>query len=236
MTDLLRDDDTCWRTDRADALAFLIDGAEYFAAVKAAILRARHSVWILAWVFDPRTRPGPDRIERSGDPTPADRLGLLLRRLAALNPALDVRVLAWDMPFPINASQALAPQRAVAEFMGSRVKFRLDNSLPNSACHHQKLVVVDGRVAFVSGGDLGIDRWDTCDHADGDRRRRLPNLRHYKPRHDVAVMIEGPAALACAEHFADRWVRSEGGLLDVRLKVTDVPIDEERHRIAATRF
>lgn len=215
MTTILRENDTCWRTARADALAFLVDGAEYFAAVKAAILKARQSVWILAWVFDPLTRLEPDRIERSGDPATADRLGLLLRRLAALNPALDVRVLAWDMPFPLNASQAFAPERAVAEFVGSRVKFRLDNSLPNSACHHQKLVVIDGRVAFVSGGDLGIDRWDTCDHADGDRRRRLPNLRHYKPRHDVAVMIEGAAVQDCAEHFAARWVRSEGGVLDV---------------------
>ncbi|MFZ4606311.1 MAG: phospholipase D-like domain-containing protein [Caulobacter sp.] len=215
MTELLRDNDTCWRRDRSDALAFLIDGAEYFAAVKAAILKARHSVWILAWVFDPLTRLEPDRVERSGDPATADRLGLMLLRIAALNPALDVRVLAWDMPFPLNASQAFAPERAVAEFIGSRVKFRLDNSLPNSACHHQKLVVIDGRVAFISGGDLGVDRWDTCDHADGDPRRRLPNLRRYKPRHDVAVMIEGPAALTCAEHFADRWVRSEGGALAV---------------------
>ena len=215
MTDILRDGETCWTTARADALAFLIDGAEYFAAVKAAILRAKRSVWILAWVFDPLTRLEPDRVERSGDPATADRLGLLLRRTAALNPALDVRVLAWDMPFPLNASQAFAPERSIAEFIGSRVKFRLDNSLPNSACHHQKLVVIDGRVAFISGGDLGIDRWDTCDHADGDRRRRLPNLRHYKPRHDVAVMIEGEAAQACARQFANRWDTSEGGTLAV---------------------
>ena len=215
MSTILRDNDTCWRTDRADALAFLIDGAEYFAAVKAAMLRAKRSIWILAWVFDPLTRLEPDRVERSGDPATADRLGLLLRRTAALNPGLDVRVLAWDMPFPLNASQAFAPQRAAAEFMGSRVKFRLDNSLPNSACHHQKVVVVDGRVAFVSGGDLGVDRWDTCDHADGDRRRRLPNLHHYRARHDVAVMVEGPAAQACARLFADRWNNSEGGRMDV---------------------
>ncbi|MDO9222107.1 MAG: phospholipase, partial [Caulobacter sp.] len=95
MTDILRDGDTCWRTSRADALAFLIDGAAYFAAVKAAMLKARRSIWILAWVFDPLTRLQPDQIERSGDPATADRLGLLLRRTAALNPALDVRVLAW---------------------------------------------------------------------------------------------------------------------------------------------
>lgn len=215
MTGLLRENDTCWRTARADALTFLVDGAEYFAVVKAAMLQAKRSIWILAWVFDPLTRLEPDRIERSGDPATADRLGLLLRRLAALHPALDVRVLAWDMPFPINASQALAPQRAIAEFLGSRVRFRLDNSLPNSACHHQKLVVIDGRVAFVSGGDLGVDRWDTCDHADGDRRRRLPNLRHYRPRHDVAVMVEGQAAEICARQFVDRWTNSESEPLSV---------------------
>lgn len=215
MADILRDGETCWRTARADALAFLIDGAEYFAAVKAAMLQAKSSIWILAWVFDPLTRLEPDRIERSGDPQTADRLGLLLRRTAALHPGLDVRILAWDMPFPINASQALAPQRAAAEFMGSRVKFRLDNSLPNSACHHQKMVVIDGQTAFISGGDLGVDRWDTCDHADGDRHRRLPNLRTYRPRHDVAVMVEGPVVDDCARLFADRWETSEGGRLDV---------------------
>ncbi|MBI5938916.1 MAG: phospholipase [Caulobacterales bacterium] len=214
MADILRDGDTCWRTARADALAFLIDGAEYFAAVKAAMLKARRSIWILAWVFDPLTRLEPDRVERSGDPATADRLGLLLRRLAALHPGLDVRILAWDMPFPLNASQAFAPQRAAAEFIGSRVKFRLDNSLPNSACHHQKMVVIDGRLAFVSGGDLAVDRWDTCDHADGDRHRRLPNLRSYRPRHDVAVMVEGPVVQNCARLFADRWGRSEGDRLD----------------------
>ncbi|MDP1630907.1 MAG: phospholipase D-like domain-containing protein [Caulobacter sp.] len=212
-TSLLRDGDTCWRTATANGMAFLVDGAEYFTAVKAAVLSARQSIWLLAWVFDPLTRLQPDQIERSGDPETADRLGLLLRRTAALNPAVDVRVLAWDMPFPLNASQAFAPQRAVAEFLGSRVKFRLDSSLPASACHHQKVLIIDGRLAFVSGGDLGADRWDTCDHADDDRHRRLPNLRRYPARHDVSVMLEGPAARDCAALFADRWSNAGGGRL-----------------------
>lgn len=215
MADILRDGDTCWRTGKADALAFLVDGADYFAAVKAAMTRARRSIWLLAWVFDPLTRLEPDRAGRSGDPRTADRLGLLLRRMAALNPALDVRVLAWDMPFPINASQLFAPQRAMAEFIGSRVRFRLDSTLPASACHHQKVLVIDGRLAFVSGGDLGADRWDTCDHADHDPRRRLPNLRRYPARHDVSIMVEGPVARDCAQLFAERWAGAGAGHLDV---------------------
>jgi phosphatidylserine/phosphatidylglycerophosphate/cardiolipin synthase-like enzyme len=68
MAEILRDGDTCWRTAKADALAFLVDGADDFAAVKAAIAGARRSIWLLAWVFDPLTRLQPDRVTRSGDP------------------------------------------------------------------------------------------------------------------------------------------------------------------------
>ena len=212
---ILRDGDTCWRTSRADALAFLVDGADYFAAVKASMLGAKRSIWLLAWTFDALTRMQPDKVERSGSPETADRLGLLLRRISALNPGLDVRILCWDIPAAISASQGFAVQRAAAFFKGSKVRYRLDKSLPNSACHHQKVLIIDGRLAFVSGGDLSTDRWDTCDHDDADPRRRLPNLRRYPARHDVATVMEGPIARDCGELFADRWERSGGGRLDV---------------------
>ena len=174
---ILRQGVNCWRIERAERLNFLIDSADYFAALKAALLKAKASIWILAWTFDPLTRLTPDRTPVSRDPEHADRLGLLLRRLSALNPALDIRILAWDMPFPIAASQFFPQRRSGGYFDGSKIKYRLDNSLPNSACHHQKAVIVDGRLAFVSGGDMGPDRWDTCHHADHDPRRRLPNGR-----------------------------------------------------------
>jgi phosphatidylserine/phosphatidylglycerophosphate/cardiolipin synthase-like enzyme len=191
--ELLREGDTCWRVEQADRLALLVDGAAYFAAVRAAILNARHSIWLLAWVFDPLTRLTPDRNRRSGDPESADRLGLMLRRLSALNPALDVRVLAWDMPWMMGASQGFPCQRGAAYFLGSRVKYRLDGTLPRSACHHQKVLVIDGRVAFISGGDLGADRWDTCDHGDNVAERRLPSGKRYPARHEVSLMVDGPA-------------------------------------------
>jgi phosphatidylserine/phosphatidylglycerophosphate/cardiolipin synthase-like enzyme len=207
---LLIPGDTCWRIDRADQAAFLVDGHDYFSAVKQTMLAARQSIWLLAWVFDPLTRFMPDQIERSGDPANPDRLGLILRRLASLNPGLDVRILAWDMPPLIGMTQNFPGQRAAAYFEGSPVKFRLDASLPLSACHHQKLLIIDGRLAFISGGDLGADRWDNCSHDDDDPRRRLPNGRRYPARHDVALMTEGPIAEACSEQFIARWRRSGG--------------------------
>jgi len=202
---LLRPGDTCWRVAQADRLALLVDGAAYFAAAKAAILNARHSIWLLAWVFDPLTRLTPDRNKKSGDPENPDRLGLLLRRLSSLNPALDVRILAWDMPWLIGAPQGLPCQRGRAYFVGSRVKYRLDHTLPRSACHHQKALIIDGRIAFVSGGDLGADRWDTLDHEDHMPERRLPSGKRYPARHEVSLMVDGPAASALGELFSDRW-------------------------------
>ena len=207
---LLKAGETCWRVEQADRLALLVDGAAYFAAAKAAILNAKHSIWLLAWSFDPLTRLAPDRNKKSGDPERPDRLGLLLRRLSSLNPGLDVRILAWDMPWMIGLQQAFPSQRGAAYFVGSRVKYRLDHTLPRSACHHQKVLVIDGRVAFVSGGDLGADRWDTGEHADHAPERRLPTGKRYPARHEVSLMVDGPAAAALGDLFAQRWEAVSG--------------------------
>lgn len=206
----LAEGETCWRVAQADRVAMLVDGAAYFAAAKAAMVKAKHSIWLLAWAFDPLTRLTPDRTRRSGDPESADRLGLLLRRLSSLNPALDVRILAWDMPWLIGAPQALPNQRAAAYFVGSRVKYRLDHTLPRSACHHQKTLIIDGRVAFVSGGDLGADRWDTCDHDDNAPERRLPTGKRYPARHEMTLMLDGPAVGVLSDLFSDRWRAATG--------------------------
>ena len=210
---ILQQDYNCWRIEPADRLALFIDNNEAFDALKPLLLAAKRSIWILAWVFDPLTRLDPDRVKRSRDPLSADRIGLLLRRQAALNPALDVRILTWDMPFPIAAAQLFGPQRGVAFFAGSRVQYRLDNTLPASACHHQKVVIIDGATALLSGGDFGLDRWDTSEHLDNDPRRRLPNGRRYPARHEVAMLVDGRAAQALDEMFIERWRRATGETL-----------------------
>src|SRR6187549_3159376 len=61
----LLEGETCWRVAQADRVALLVDGAAYFAAAKAAMLNAKHSIWLLAWVFDPLTRMTPDPSARA---------------------------------------------------------------------------------------------------------------------------------------------------------------------------
>jgi hypothetical protein len=46
---------TCWRIERADQFGCIIDAADYFRHVKAAMLRAEHRIILVGWDFDTRT-------------------------------------------------------------------------------------------------------------------------------------------------------------------------------------
>ena len=197
---LLEQGRTCWRLERATRAAMLIDSKAYFEAAKAAMLKARRTIWLLGWTFDPRTR-----LEPSGGSDRTDEMGHFIKRLAASRPELDVRVLVWQSQIAVSLSQGGYPQRATAEFVGSRVNFRLDGRTPFGACHHQKVLVIDGVLAFCGGGDFSVDRWDTPAHSDGDEGRRMPNGKLHEPRHEVMMMVEGPVAQALAQLFRERW-------------------------------
>src|SRR6187200_1438454 len=83
---------TCWRLDRADRFRCVQDGADYFRLVRHAILKARHSIFILGWDISGRVNllPGED---------PADGpayLDDLCRFVARRNPRLRCYILIWD--------------------------------------------------------------------------------------------------------------------------------------------
>jgi phosphatidylserine/phosphatidylglycerophosphate/cardiolipin synthase-like enzyme len=195
-------DQSCWRTETADRAAVLIDSGAYFAAAMAALHRARRSVMLLGWGFDPRTRLTPDA---SGAEHGPDEIGALLPRLAAMRPELDVRALIWKSALPIRISQHSFPHRARWWFAGTRVHFDLDATVPFGACHHQKVLVIDDQVAFVGGGDFSVDRWDSTAHLDFDLRRMMPGGEVHAPRHEVMMLVDGEAARALGDLARRRW-------------------------------
>ena len=197
--------ETCWRTEAADRCAFLIDTEAYFTALYEALQKARRSILILGWSFDPRTRLVPDGYDGPDDP---DEVGHVLLRLARERPELEIRLLIWKSSLPIAATQEFFPHKARKWFEGSRVKFRLDDQVPLGACHHQKVVIIDDAVAFCGGGDIGTDRWDSIEHLDGDPRRCQPSGLIPPPRHEVMCVMDGPAARALGDLARERWLRA----------------------------
>jgi phosphatidylserine/phosphatidylglycerophosphate/cardiolipin synthase-like enzyme len=198
---------TCWRVEPVERLSFLLDNSTYFSAAKSVMRKARRSIHLIGWAFDPLTQLQPD--ERGGGPV-GDRIAPFLKALAAERPELDVRVLVWKSALPIAASQHFFPHRAQQSFLGSRVKFRLDGSVPFGACHHQKVLVIDDRIAFCGGGDISVDRFDTVKHREHDKRRTMPWGKVHGPRHEVMALMEGPAARALGDLVRERWKRADG--------------------------
>jgi phosphatidylserine/phosphatidylglycerophosphate/cardiolipin synthase-like enzyme len=172
-----------------------VDGSEALPAIARAIEGAREHVWLAGWHFTPELRVGEATL-RELLATTADRV--------------EVKVLAWaGAPLPL-----FHPDRKEVREMrdrlirGTRIRCALDDRERPMHCHHEKLVIVDGRVAFVGGIDLttlGGDRLDTPSHP----------ARGQVGWHDAAARVEGPAVCDVAGHFALRWLEITEGELPV---------------------
>lgn len=192
---------------RAERIAFLIDAADYFAALRHAILAARRSVFIIGWDVDSRVRLLPDPTPPDGHPA---TLLAFLNSVLAKRPDLHVHVLSWDFSMIYAFEREFLPSTKFGWRGHRRLHFALDAVHPQWASHHQKIVVVDDRVAFTGGLDLTIRRWDTSEHLPGDPRRVDPGGEIYDPVHDLQIAVEGEAAAALGELARERWRRATG--------------------------
>ncbi len=194
--------DTHWRIERTDRAALLIDGAAYFRALAHAMEQARRSIVLVGWDLRSDVLLDPE----SSAETLADRL----TRLVRVNEGLHVRILIWDWPVVLAAERELLPQWGFGPFE-ERLTFVLDDEIPFGAAHHEKLAVIDERLAFVGGIDLTAGRWDTPEHHPANlRRQKVDSGPERRPFHDAMLMVEGPIAQALSELAAERWLRATG--------------------------
>ncbi len=204
----------CWRLERADRVAFLVDGADYFHAFREAVKQARRSVLIMAWDIDSRVKLVRGRQRDPADDLP-DTLGDFLNAMVRRRKQLNIHVLDWDFIMLFAPDREWLPLYK-REWSGHRrLHFALDDMHPGGACHHQKIVVVDDRVAFAGGLDLTLGRWDTTEHRTDDPiRRELDGEPIPQPYHDVQIMVSGPAAAALGDLARERWFRATGRRLE----------------------
>ena len=120
--------------------------------------------------------------------------------LAELATRVEVRVLLWaGAPMPVFTPDRREMRRVRDRLtQHTKVKCALDGKERPMHCHHEKLVIVDGEVAFVGGIDLTSlagDRYDTTVHVARDKLGW----------HDGSARLQGTAVADVAEHFACRW-------------------------------
>ncbi|HEY2056054.1 MAG TPA: phospholipase D family protein [Solirubrobacterales bacterium] len=196
-------------------LELLIDGSEALPRISESLDRARSEVRIAGWHLT--SDFGLDRDEGARR---------LRDHLAELAERVEVRVLLWaGAPLPVFSPRRSQMRRVRDELtQGTKVQCALDSRERPMHCHHEKLVIVDGEVAFVGGIDLtslGGDRFDSGEHP----------ARGKIGWHDASSRLEGPAVADVADHFADRWHEVTGE----RLAPTKPPLPVGDHEVQVIR-
>jgi phosphatidylserine/phosphatidylglycerophosphate/cardiolipin synthase-like enzyme len=196
----------CWRIERAGRAALVVDACDYFHHSREAMMRAEEQILLIGWDFD--TRISLD--DQSGDEAPAT-LGSFISWLAGHRPQVKVHILHWDLGAAKLLGRGTTVLRLLNWGRSSQIEFKLDGAHPAGASHHQKIVVIDDRLAFCGGIDMTATRWDTREHRDDDERRKRPTTgRQYKPWHDATMAVDGDAAKALGELSRERW-KTAGG-------------------------
>lgn len=200
-------DETCATIVRAERAALMVDGEEYFAALRNAMLQAKRMIVIVGWDLDSQVDLAPQLHDGSGldaDGVPT-RLKPLLEYLTDRTPELKVWLLLWDFtPLFVRDREPL-PMVNLMLTTSSRIRLHLDDALPFGACHHQKIAVIDDAIGFCGGLDVTRERWDTSDHTPNDPRRVSPKGGLYTPFHDTHMAVTGPAARALGDLTRRRW-------------------------------
>jgi phosphatidylserine/phosphatidylglycerophosphate/cardiolipin synthase-like enzyme len=167
----------------------LVDGTELLPRIVADVAAAQSHVHVAGWFFTPTFRMGED------GPTLRGLLADAASRCA-------VRLNAWaGAPLPL-----FHPDRGEVRAMrdeltrGTSIEVHLDAKERPMHCHHEKLVVVDDRIAYVGGLDLTTYAGNRLDSPEHLSRVGLG-------WHDACLRIEGPTAADVAAHFALRWPR-----------------------------
>jgi phosphatidylserine/phosphatidylglycerophosphate/cardiolipin synthase-like enzyme len=170
-----------------NAVEALVDGELALGRLAADIAAATESVHLAGWHFDPGFE-----LVRDGPP--------LRALLAETAERVDVRLLAWSgAPLPLfSPSRATVREQREELVRGTRIRMALDSLERPMHCHHEKLAVIDGRIAYVGGLDLTGLAGDRLDRSGHPPR---PGIGW----HDAALRIEGPLVVDVAAHLALRW-------------------------------
>ena len=224
---------------------WFVDADSYFSFLLEQLKKAKESVYITDWFMSPElalSRPinYDDFIDEKKDYKKdlnfsnvsrlMDILYLLAKKGVTINILLFYEV---KVALAINSSHA----KNVLNNLHQNIKVTRHPKGTSSILwsHHEKLVIIDQKIAFVGGLDLCWGRYDTNQHPivevenkshkyyypgsdyvnerevdfhDVDKFYKEQLNRNEKPRmawHDVHTMVKGPIVSDIVRHFVERW-------------------------------
>ena len=224
---------------------WFVDGASYFSYLFEQLKNAKESVYITDWYLSPEialVRPinYNNFINENNDYKKNLNFSNVSRLMDILYLLAKKGVKIYILLF-CEVSLALAINsfytKTVLKNLHENIKITRHPKGTNSILwsHHEKLVIIDQKIAFVGGLDLCWGRYDTKEHPIVEEENK-DNLYFYpgsdyinerqvdlhevdkfykeqidrneKPRmawHDVQTMVEGPIVSDIVRHFVERW-------------------------------
>ncbi|MBX3016370.1 MAG: VTT domain-containing protein [Bdellovibrionaceae bacterium] len=197
----------CWRTGTVNHARLLVDCADYYRAIHAAIANARHSIFILGWEIDSHVRLLRGEEEKTSE-IPSCAVDLLNWK-AQQNPDLKIYLLRWDPSIAFLGEREALPEYAWTGATPENLAICMDSAIPIGGSQHQKVILIDDELVFNGGMDIARQRWDERDHRVHEPER-TDELGPYGPYHDAQMMMDGPIVKHFAELVRWRWRRAAG--------------------------
>jgi len=228
MKSILAPGCNCYGIDSAVETGLLIDGSDYYRAFCTAASNAERYILLSGWQFDSDVQ-----LVRGENCSPAETTLLsFLNHLCENKPELRIYILAWNFSMIYFVDREWLQRWYFRWNANERIQFCFDSYHPFGASHHQKFVVIDGRLAFLGGLDICSGRWDERDHRATNPRRVNTNGTPYPPFHDVQTYHVGAPAGRLAKFFQEQWSLVCGSPLELPAPTSyPVPRFYNRRRI-----
>jgi phospholipase D1/2 len=224
MARILQSPRNVWCETSVDAFGLLVDGSDYYRAFYQAAQEAESYILMTGWQFD--TDACLLRGDEARDAALPVTLLPFLDALCQRNENLRLYLLAWDFHHVFALERQWLQELRFNWTTSKRLQFIFDSKHHDEGAHHQKFVVIDGRLSFLGGLDLCDQRWDERTHKDPNPLRDSRGQPH-KPFHDVQAYLLGKDVSArLAELFTHRWQAAGGDKIDL----PDLPVRSTSYR------
>ncbi len=174
--------ESCYPQREGNTAIPYIDGEKAMKRIFNKILEAESKVWLTVCFVDIDFRiPSFDRsiIEIISEVSRKENL--------------DFRILAWRSKMTKGDFEGTKKDFDKLKDLNCNAKFRWDYN--KWGCHHQKIFIIDDKIAFVGGVNMDETHIDSSAH---DRKK--PH-----PMHDLFCEIKGPAVIDVIHNFIQRW-------------------------------
>jgi phospholipase D1/2 len=213
MRRILRSPRNLWCEEPVTSTGLLVDADDYYRAFYDAAAQAQHYILLSGWQFDETA------CLLRGEAAEQARLPVALRdfldALCDRTESLRVYILAWDFHSVFMFEREWMQSLRFNWMTNDRMKFHFDDNHADRGSHHQKFVVIDGRLSFLGGLDLCDQRWDDRAHKDPNPLRVSRGAPH-KPFHDVQAYLAGNEVGArLTELFVCRWKAAGAGAIEL---------------------